>query len=135
MTLYEEVKQYLIDEIEGYEGQMVYGADLASLLTEGPNMNGTVEFSTYATIEKIKENWDEYGSVYEYIKDNWGEGINVFEEPEKLDVITYYVIAGEILGKVPLIEEHWNDEFELTEEVIQQITQELKEDEEDYFEY
>lgn len=135
MTLYEELKQYLIDEIEGYEGQMVYGADLANLLTEGPNMNGTVEFSTYATIEKIKENWDEYGSVYKYMIDNFGEPFNVFDSPESFDVWAYYIIAGEILSKIPFIEENWNNKIELNFDNIELIQEAIENDETGYFEY
>lgn len=135
MTLYEEVKQYLIGEIEGYEGQTVYGADLAGLLTEGPNMNGTVEFSTYRTIEKIKENWEEYGSVYQYMIDNFGEPFNVFDSPESFDVWAYYIIAGEILSKIPFIEENWNNEIELNFDNIELIQEAIENDETDYFEY
>lgn len=135
MTLYEEVKQYLIGEIEGYEGQTVYGADLAGLLTEGPNMNGTIEFSTYRTIEKIKENWEEYGSVYQYMIDNFGEPFNVFDSPESFDVWAYYIIAGEILSKIPFIEENWNNEIELNFDNIELVQEAIENDETDYFEY
>lgn len=135
MTLYKEVKQYLIGEIEGYEGQTVYGADLAGLLTEGPNMNGTVEFSTNETIRKITNYWEEYGSVYQYMIDNFGEPFNVFDSPEAFDVWAYYIIAGEILSKIPFIEENWNNEIELNFDNIELIQEAIENDDTEYFEY
>lgn len=135
MTLYEQVKEFLLDEIENYEGFYEYGCDIAYLVTSGINANGTVEFSTKGTIEKIANNFEEYGSVFEYMKDNFGDVVNPFDNPEQFDAQAYDIIAGQILSQVPVIDKNWNEQFILTEEVIKQIQQHIEDDKEDYFEY
>lgn len=135
MTLYNEVKDFIIDEIENYEGCCEYGCDIAYLVISGINANGTVEFSTKGTIEKIVDNYEEYGSVFEYMQDNFGDVVNPFDNPERFDVQAYDIIAGQILSKIPIIDKNWNEQFILTEEVIKQIQQYIEDDKEDYFEY
>lgn len=135
MTLYEQVKEFLLDEIENYEDFYEYGCDIAYLVISGISANGTVEFSTNGTIEKIAANYGEYGSVFEYMQDNFGEVINPFDNPERFDVQAYDIIAGQILSQVPIIQKNWNEQFILTEEVIKQIQKHIKDDKEDYFEY
>lgn len=135
MTLYGQVKEFLLDEIENYEDFYEYGCDIAYLVTSEINSNGTVEFSTKGTIEKITDNFEEYGSVFEYMQDNFGEVINPFNNPERFDVQAYIIIAGQILSQVPIIQKNWNEQFILTEEIIKQIQQHIEDDKGDYFEY
>lgn len=135
MTLYEQVKEFIIDEIENYEGCCEYGCDVAYLVIGGINANGTVEFSTKGTIAKIADNYEEYGSIFEYMQDNFGDVVNPFDSPERFDVQAYDIIAGQILSKIPIIDKNWNEQFILTEEVIKQIQQYIEDDKEDYFEY
>lgn len=135
MTLYQEVKDFLYNELDGYSCVNVYGCDLAGYLTEGINMDGTVEFSTNETIRKITNYWEEYGSVYQYMTDNCGTPFNVFNSPESFDVWAYYIIAGEILSKIPFIEENWNNEIELNFDNIELIQEAIENDDTEYFEY
>lgn len=135
MTLYEEVKEFLYNKLDNCHCTDVYGCDLAGYLTNEINMDGTVEFSTSETIRKITENWDEYGSVFQYMVDNFGEPPNVFDSPESFDVGAYYIIAGEILGKIPFIEENWNNEIELNFDNIELIQEAIENDDTEYFEY
>lgn len=135
MTLYENIKEYLIDEIGGYENQTVYGCDLADLLTNSLQINGTVEFCTKSTIEKIAKNHWEYGEVYKYMEDNYGKALNPLESPEAFDAQAYYIVAGDILGKTQYISEHWNEEIELTSDVIKTIQEQIEEDTEFEFSY
>lgn len=135
MTLYEEVKDFLYNELDSYGCVNLYGCDLAGYLTEGINANGTVEFSTNETIRKIHEHWDEYGSVYQCMLDNFDMPFNVFDSPESLDAWAYYIIAGEILSKIPFIEENWNNKIELNFDNIELIQEAIENDDTDYFEY
>lgn len=135
MTLYEKVKEYLINELENHSEVTVYACDLANELTYGINMNGTVEFSTYGTIEKMKEYWDEYGSVFAYMEDNFGKALNPFDNPEVFDTQSYYIIAGDILSNCDFIDKNWNEEVTLDEETVMKIIGEIEEIEKDYFEW
>jgi hypothetical protein len=48
-----EVKNYLIDKVNDYSDTLAYGCDLASKLTEGENVNGSVYCNSYKTKELI----------------------------------------------------------------------------------
>lgn len=135
MTLYEKVKEFLINELESYSEVTVYACDLANVLTDGINMNGTVEFSTYGTIEKMKEYWEEYGSVFAYMEDNFGKASNPFDTPEAFDVQAYCIIAGDVLSNCDFIDKNWNEEVTLDEETVMKIIGEIEEIEKDYFEW
>lgn len=135
MTLYEQVKQYLLDEIDGYEGEKVYIGDIGYMFTQYLVVDGTVEYNTLATVDKMAKNWEEYGAIFEYMKDNWGEAINPFDRPEAFDAQAYEIIASHILSDLQLDGADEDDEITLTEEVINQIKKHIKNDTEDYFEY
>lgn len=135
MTLYEQVKQYLLDEIDGYEGEQVYIGDIGYMFTQYLVVDGTVEYNMLATIDKMAKNWEEYGAIFEYMKDNWGEVINPFDRPEAFDAQAYEIIASHILSDLQLDGADEDDETTLTEEVINQIKKHIKNDTEDYFEY
>ena len=51
-TLYNQVKDYLIDEIENYEMDYEYASELSYMLTERLLVDGTVEYNTQTTVEK-----------------------------------------------------------------------------------
>ena len=135
MTLYEQVKQYLLDEIDGYEGEKVHISDIGYMFTQYLVVDGTVEYNTLATIDKIAKNWEEYGAIFEYMKDNWGGVINPFDRPEAFDAQAYEIIASYILSDLQLDGADEDDEITLTEEVINQIKKHIENDTEDYFEY
>lgn len=134
-TLYNEVKRYLIDEIENYELEYEYARRLSYMLTERLLVDGTVEYNTQTTVEKIAENYKEYSEVFEYLKDNWGEKPNPFEDPGLLDALAYQVISGYILSKIDILDKNWNEKITLTKELIDIIIDEIKSDTQCYFEY
>lgn len=124
-TLLTEVRDYLIESLEGREDIICYSCDLASTLTEDINRDGDVECDTHRTIEKIREYWYEYSSVYEYTRDNWGIEVNPFKEPDKFDVIAYIAIAEELLYRCKYIDENWDEEITLTKSIIKKIKRQL----------
>ena len=134
-TLYNQVKDYLIDEIENYEMDYEYTSELSYVLTERLLVDGTVEYNTQTTVEKIAENYKEYSEVFEYVKDNWGEAPNPFENPGMFDALAYQVVSGYILSKIGIIDKNWNEEITLTKELIDVIIDEIKSDTQCYFEY
>lgn len=135
MTLYEQVKQYLLDEIDGYTDLKVYIDEIGYSFTQYLIVDGTVEYNKLATIKKMTENWEEYGAIFEYMEDNWGKAINPFDNPEAFDAQAYEIIASQILSDLQLNGTDEDDEITLTEEVINQIKKYIKNDTEDYFEY
>ena len=121
-------KNYILDHIDNYEGQAHYGCDFAYTLTEAPNANGTLTYSTHDAIEYLREWWYECGEYWDYEKDNFGENIhNPFDNPEAYMVCMVIEGVNAILANEPHIEESWNDEIELTEEVIEDIKKYVEE--------
>ncbi len=116
-------KDYILDTIDDYEGVSTYGADLGNLLTEGPNADGVYEDNAWDFISKhIHDARDEY----EYEKDNFGEVLhNPFEDPDAFVVCMLINTVDGIMSQVPFVDENWNDEFELTPEVIEEIKRSL----------
>lgn len=109
---------YIIDTLPDYEGQSVYGADLGNLITEGPNANGIYEDNSWDFISKhIRDAKDEY----DYEKYNFGEVKNPFEDPEGFVVCMLINTVEGVLAQVPIIDENWNDEIELTSDTIKEI--------------
>jgi hypothetical protein len=120
-------KDYILDHIEDYEGQSVYGCDFGYTITEEANVNGSLTFSTYDAKEYLRAWFDECGEYWEYEELNFGEHLhNPFGEPEAYMVGMVIVGVSAILANAPHIEENWNDEFELTSEVIEDIKEYVK---------
>lgn len=141
MTLYKLVKEYLLDEIENYEGMAMYVDEIGDKLTQGLLNDGTVEHNKPATINKMRKNWEEYGAIFKYMEENREENINPFENAEVFDAEAYNIIARTILSDLQLVfdlqlvGEEKNGKTVLTEEVIKKIKQYIKNDHTDYFEY
>jgi len=113
--------EMISDALEDYEDVEIYGCDLALKLFEGQNANGSVSCSSYEAKEFIREYWDDAGEIIDDWKSNTGESINPFENPESFQVIMLLEGARDILSQSSFIDEHWNDEFELTGDVIKTI--------------
>lgn len=122
-------KQYIYDHIDDYRGQKVYPCDLGFTLTEGPNCDGTLTYSTATAKEYLKEWWDEAGDYYDYERANFGTGgHNPFENPEA------YMVCMVIEGVRVLIDQafmvldiDYNEMVELTGDLIEQITEKVNE--------
>lgn len=119
-------KQYIYDHIDGYRGQKVYLCDLGFTLTDGPNCDGTLTYSTEKAKEYLREWWWDAADYFEYEKDNFGGEYshNPFENPE------VYMVCMVIEGVCTLIDraitalgldDQWNDEVELTADLIEKI--------------
>lgn len=127
VSFIDDLKATIKDRLQDYSGGTYYGCDLAYTLFEGENANGTVLFSTYQTKQFIAENFDLFGDLVEYVKDNLDMTLNPFAEPEKAHVILLLESAQSLLAKLPLIEENWNNNIELTNENIEIICSQIDE--------
>lgn len=119
--------EYIEDTLPEWEGQSVYGADLGAELTEGPNVDGAYIIGRQKAMDFIRDHFNDAADEYEYEKDNFGEVLhNPFENPEAFVVCMLINTVEGLLGQVPVVEEHWNEELELTKEVIDEILKALK---------
>lgn len=121
-TLVEYCKNYILENIGNYENESVYGADLAFTITEGPNVDGSLTYSRYEAKKYLNEWYDDCSDYWEWEKSNFGENFNnPFENPEAFMVCMVINGVDIILSRCPIVEENWNDEFELDEEAIKSI--------------
>lgn len=121
-----DLKNQIIEKLSDYSGTNVYMCDLAFILFEGENANGSVFCNTFKTKEFIKENFDLFGDLVEYFKDNLDMTLNPFQEPEKAHVCLLLEGAQSLLSKLPTVDKYWNDEKELTPSLIKKLTKEIK---------
>lgn len=130
------IKKHLIESIENYQGSTVYGCDLAILLTESENVNGSFFCSTYKTKQHLKKFDEVCGEFVEYYFDNFGEQpANYFTEPEKFHV-QMIIISSEILvGNLPIFRtspldetgcDLWNEKITLDKKMINKIKRQIK---------
>lgn len=120
-------KDYILDNIEGYEGQSVYGSEFGYTLTEGANCDGSLTYSREEAKHYLKEWWDEAAAYWEYEKLNFGEVThNPFDNPEAYMVCMVIEGVNAILSEQEDISENWNDEFVLTKEISERIKEYVK---------
>lgn len=120
-------KNFILDEIDEFEGRDVYGADFGLELTEGMNCDGTFTYSTEKAKEYLKEWREEAGEYSDYEKFNFGERSNPFYNPERFTtgMVTEGVIT--ILSRCQFIDNKWDEKFKLTEDVIALIKEQVEE--------
>ncbi len=124
-------KDFILDNIEDYEGIDVYGADLGIDLTEGINADGTFTYSTEKAKKYLQDWWADAAEYSEYEEMNFGQHSNPFENVETF--IVRMVIEGvrTILSRCKSVDDKWNDKFELTSEIISTIKEEVEEQTDD----
>ena len=135
-TFTAQLIETIISRLNDYQDTTHYICELSLILFERENKNGSVLYNTYRTKEFIKENFDLFGYLIEYVKDNMDYTLNPFSEPEKAHVWLLLEASRSILSKLPTIDKFWNDEKELTPNLIKQLTKELNAldiDDEDLF--
>ena len=135
-TFSAQLIETIISRLNDYQDTTHYICELSLILFERENIDGSVLYNTYRTKEFIKENFDLFGDLVEYVQDNMNMVLNPFSEPEKAHVILLLEASQSILSKLPTIDKFWNDEKELTPNLIKQLTKELNAldiDDEDLF--
>jgi len=122
-------KQYIYDHIDDWRGQMVYPSDFGFDLTEGPNCDGTLTYSTYEAKEYLKEWWDEAADYFDYERGELGITSNPFENPEG------YMVCMVITGVNTLIYRAFSEldidmdeKVEITGDLIELLTEKVNED-------
>ena len=126
-TIKEFVADVLMDKLDEYEGTSTYGADLAYHLLEQYNVDGSYTYSTYEAKQWVQEYFDELGDIVSDMKEEGLPPIDVFENVEGFQVCVMLYLAQTLLGQCETVDEFWNEEQELTEEIIAKIKEELNE--------
>ena len=120
-------KNYILEEIDEHEGRDVYGADFGIELTEGMCADGTFTYSTEEAKEYLKEWWADAGEYSDYENFNFGERSNPFDNPERFTTSMVTEGVRTILSRCEFIDNKWNEKFELTEDVIALIKEQVEE--------
>ena len=130
----EYVKDFIVDNLPEYEGKEVYACDLAYTITEGINADGSATYSRQKAVDYIKEWFDEAAEVYQYQVENYGQASqNPFENPKAWMVCMIIEGVSAVFSQCTVIDDNWNNEIELTEEIIKTILEEVQEVEEIQF--
>lgn len=119
-------KNFILENIDEYEGSDVYLCDLGLKMTEGMNADGSFSYSRKEGEKYLVEWIGEAKEFSDYEVFAFGERSNPFENVELF--LVRMVIEGvrSILAKCPTIDQNWNDCIELTAEVIQNIKDEVE---------
>lgn len=126
-TIKEFVADVLMDKLDEYEGTSSYGADLAYHLLEQYNADGSYTYSTYEAKQWVASCFDELGDIVNEMSEEGIPPCNVFDNPEGFQVCIMLYVASQLLGQCDTVNEFWNEEQELTEEIIAKIKEELNE--------
>lgn len=127
---FEYCKNFILDEIDEYEGQDVYACDLGGILTERMCGDGTFTYSTKKAIELLAEWIWEAGEFSDYEENNFGKRSNPFENVEAYLVGMVSEGVRTVLSRCPLLDQKWNDDtFALTQEIIAVIKEQVEEQE------
>lgn len=115
-------KNYILENIDEFDGQTHYACDFAYELTNEPNVNGSLTFSRQKAMDYLGEWWDDAASYWQYENDNFGEHThNPFDEPEAYMVCMVIEGCNAILAQAPFISDNWNDEVMFDKDAIDSI--------------
>lgn len=114
-------KDYLFERLDEYEGTTSDGCDLAYHLCEECNINGTLTYNRQTAIEYLCEWWDDAADFSDYEAESSVVRSNPFENPEVYMVRMVICGISYLLSRCEVVDESWDDELELTPEVIEAI--------------
>lgn len=124
----------MIDKLQEFEGVKTYPSDLAYMLFEEANCNGSYTFSTFEAVQWCNKYFEQLGDVVEDYSHEFGvTPSNVFLFPERFQVEIILFLAPHLVELSAYVNDRINDddEFILTDEVIEVIEKEWQEAMED----
>ena len=116
------------DKLEDYKDQELNACDLALILFESENVNGSYDCNQWDAIGWIKEYFDELGDEVKLYKEECGEMLNPFDDPEKFQVIITTNVADRLCSSNSYITEHWDETITLDGETIKAINKDWEND-------
>lgn len=127
-SLLDYSKNYILEQLDNYEGTTQYACELAMTLTECADADGTLVYCRNEAIDYLREWWYDCADYWDFENDNFGRNYhNPFDNPEAYMVCMVIAACETILSKCPVIDEHWNEQIELTEDVVNDIKEYVKE--------
>ena len=121
-------KEYILDRLSEFEGSTHYGCDFCREISMYDNTNGTCTYDRRQAEEYLKGWWNECGAYWQYEKDNFGEHLwNPFDDPEAYMCCMVIEGCAAILGDCKTLQDSWDDRLELTDEVLDAIREEVRE--------
>lgn len=124
-TFEQYCKSYIEDNLSQYIGGQFFAGELGWEITQGPNADGTLTYSTAIAKEYLREWWNDAADYFNYSVSEYGTPPNVFENPERYMVCMVTSGVNILLSQCEFIQNNWNTEFILTEEVVNKIIKEL----------
>ena len=122
---FEEIKSDIIARLHGLEDEEHYLCDVGFELTIDENNTGSWYCSTYKARQEIAEHFDEFGAVAEYMRDNFEYNVNPLLDSEKFHCCAMINIYEAAFNCAVSGRDDWNDEIEITPELIAEIEAEL----------
>lgn len=120
----------MIDKLAEFEGVKTYPSDLAYMLFEEANCNGSYTFSTFEAVQWCNKYFEQLGNVVEDYSHEFGvTPSNVFLFPERFQVEIMLFLAPHLVELSAYVNDRINDdnEFILTDEVIETLAKEWEE--------
>ena len=131
-------RDYILDRIEDYEGQLVYISDLPYHITEIDNCNGCVFSTTKESLDFIANYRFDVGEIYEdWCQETGGHDPNPLLDPDGFCVMVLIKSVCRVLNECNTIKELSLNSgmVELSPRIIQHIIKDLNnedyDDEED----
>ena len=126
MSFDDFINDYIENQLEDFEGVEVYPEELASLLTENENVNGSLHCNTYKDKKFIEEFPEEAAKTLEYCEDLEIK-VNPYKEPEKFACMMVIKGTEEKIGELPTIQKYNSsgEKIELNREMLDTLKAEL----------
>jgi hypothetical protein len=125
-NLKNEIKEFILDELEGYEDREIYGSDLSWEITMDIDNTGSVNCNAYLAKEWIKENFDLCGDLFNELENEYGMLTNPFESPERFQVQCYIALVHRIIDKCEIVQDNWNKSITFDKETLQTLKDQIE---------
>lgn len=121
-----DILGFLADRLHDYEGETFYGCDMPSELTMSENMDGCWIMGRAKAFDYIAEHINVASEVFDNARFEYDMVLNPFDDPEGF---TFFMLDFGVRNVLDckFLDEHWDDEIELTPEVISIIEGEISE--------
>lgn len=131
------VKSEIVRKLEDFENSIcddsVYACDLAYKLFENENIDGSFFCDTVKAKKWLSEHFDDLSEIIEELQFQFDDDfcnkilLDFFNNPDCFIVVVVLEVASYLLGQCKYIDENWDDEITLTNDVIDIICQQLDE--------
>ena len=128
-----KLEDFSIDNNYNYECTQVYACDLAYKLFENENIDGSFFYDTIQAKKWLSEHFDDLSEIIEELQFQFDEDfcnkilLDFFKNPDCFIVVVVLEVANYLLGQCKYINENWNNDITLTNDIIDIICQQLDE--------